>query len=91
MQSQTITVIRGRGQLTIPGSMRGKIAWTSPGSVVTLVLQKKDEIVIKPYVMDKNKIDWNKVWKNIELARVHKGTFSGSLSQFIISDRGERR
>ena len=86
MQLQTTSIIRDRGQLTIPDVIRGRADWVSTGSVVTVTQVKADEIVIKPHVAS-NKINWDKLWKNIELARSYEGSCSGSLSEFIVADR----
>ncbi len=87
MQLQTTAIIRDRGQLTIPDVIRGRADWVAPGSVVTITQMAHDEIVIKPKKEGKGKVDWDKLWKNIKLARSHKGTYSGSLSDFIVADR----
>lgn len=86
MQLQTTSIIRDRGQLTIPDLIRGRTDWVSTGSVVTIIQVKADEIVIKPHVVG-NKINWDKLWKNIELSRSYKGSYLGSLSEFIATDR----
>ena len=62
-----------------------------PGSVVTVVQTDMNKIVIKPHAGHKNKLDWSKLWRNIELARSHKGKYKGSLSEFVVADREERR
>lgn len=90
-QLLTTAIVRARGQLTIPDSIRGEIGWISPGSVVSLATVKSDEIVIRPHSSRVGAINWNKLWRNIELARSHKGTYQGSLSQFITEDRESRR
>ncbi len=84
---QTIAIVRGRGQLTIPDSIRGKTDWIGPGSVVTVSRVKTDEIVIRPHVVGKNKTDWTKLWRDIKLVRSYQGTYRGSLSEFIATDR----
>jgi len=86
MQLQTTAIVRDRFQLTIPDLVRAGADWVTPGSVVTVVQVKVDEIVIKPHTSVK-KTDWDKLWKNIHLARSHKGVYKDSLSDFIISDR----
>ena len=91
MQLQTTTIVRNRGQLTIPESIRDRLEWTAPGSVVTVAQVGVDKIIIKPHAADKKRVDWNKLWRNIELARSHKGTYAGSLSRFIAADRDSRR
>ena len=88
---QIIAIVRGRGQLTIPDSIRSKTDWVGPGSVVTVSRVKTDEIVIKPHLANSGKTDWNRLWKNIYLSRSYTGTYSGSLSEFIASDREDRR
>ncbi len=86
MQTQTKAIVRDRFQLTIPDAIRVRTNWLGPGSVVTVSWVSADEIVIKPY-MDTGKTDWNKVWRNVKLARSHTGTHKGSLAEFIASDR----
>ena len=87
MQLQTTAIVRDRGQLTIPGSMRGKADWVAPGSVVTLVQTRPDEIIVKPHAYAK-KIDWEVLWSRIKKVRSFKGKGgSMSLSEFIEKDR----
>lgn len=86
MQLQTTAIVRDRFQLTIPDLIRVGVNWVTPGSVVTVAQVKADEIVIKPHIANK-RIDWDKLWKNIRLARSHQGAYQGSLSDFIVSDR----
>ena len=87
MQLQTTAIIRDRGQLTIPDLIRKQANWVWPGSVVTISQIKQGEIVIKPHTSIKNKVDWDQLWKKIELARSFRGNYSGSLSEFIVQDR----
>jgi len=89
-QSQIVSVIRQRGQLTIPDSIRENVDWISAGSVVTVAQMKPDTIVIHPYKQAKV-TDWDDLWKKIELARSFKGKYKGSLSKFIQQDRESRR
>lgn len=86
MQLQTTAIVRDRFQLTIPDQIRLRMRWLAPGSVVTISQVKADEIVIKPHVSAGN-ADWNRIWRNIKLARSHIGTYKGSLSEYIASDR----
>ena len=90
-QIQATSIIRQRGQLTIPDSIRGTTNWVTVGSVVTIARVSPDQIVIKPHLGEVGTINWDKLWRNIELARSHKGKYLGSLSQFIIEDREGRR
>ena len=83
-------IIRERGQLTIPDSIRKIIDWISPMSAVTISIVKPDEIVIRPHRYQEN-IDWDNLWKQIKKVRVFKGQGRGNLSSFIAEDREVRR
>ena len=83
-------IIRGRGQLTIPDSIRKAIDWISPLSAVTISIVKPDEIVIRPHKYQKN-VDWDNLWKQIKKVRAFKGQGGGNLSGFIAEDRKARR
>ncbi|MBI4129763.1 hypothetical protein HY468_00435 [Candidatus Roizmanbacteria bacterium] len=86
-QFQTTSIIRQRGQLTIPDSIRGKTHWVRPGSVVTVTNTKPDEIVITPHSGSGRIIDWAKLLKDMRRIRAFKGKGKGNLSQFIAKDR----
>jgi len=81
--THTISIIRSRGQLTIPDSIRALREWSSPNCVVTISSNHPDEIVIRPH---KKEYDWDKMWKLINKSRSFKGK-DGNLSQFIAEDR----
>ncbi len=82
---KTVSIIRNRGQLTIPESVREILPWTNPLSAVSITVTSKDEITIKPH---KNLTDWNKIWKGIEKSRQLKGTGKTvSATKFLEADR----
>lgn len=83
-----VSIIRGRGQLTIPDSIRKTLNWVSPMSAVTISVVKPDEIVIRPH---QTQIDWDELWARIKRVRSFKGNGQGNLSAFIINDRENRR
>lgn len=85
MKIQTVSIVRDRGQLTIPDSIRTVRKWIAPASVVSITTEKPDEIVIKPH-SQKGIWDWSQIWNSIELSRSFKGK-RGNLSQFIANDR----
>ena len=85
MGIQTTSVIRDRGQLTIPEKIRKQRQWARRASVVTIASEKPDEIVIKPYPA--KQVDWDNLWKQIKRVRAFKGRGRGNLSQFIAEDR----
>lgn len=82
--THTISIIRDRGQLTIPDSIRALRKWANPHSVVTIASDDPDEIVIRPH---KREYDWDKIWEGIRKSRAIKGRGRGSLSKFIAEDR----
>lgn len=81
-------IIRDRGQLTIPDSIREKFPWVNPHAVVLVDGRGNDEIVIRPYTSLHKEVDWDKLWKEIKRVRAFKGKGRGNLSRFIASDRG---
>jgi len=85
INAQGTAIIRNRGQLTIPGSIRKVVGWATPLSAVTISVVKPDEIVIKPH--PQKEVDWDKIWEGIRKARSVKGKGQGSLSKFIAKDR----
>jgi AbrB family looped-hinge helix DNA binding protein len=84
MSNTYTSIIRDRGQLTIPDKIRESLDWASPNSVVTIISDKADEIVIKPH---QKKIDWDKIWEGIKASRAIKGKGRGSAAEFLEKDR----
>lgn len=83
--THTISIIRKRGQLTIPDSIRALREWASPNSVVTISSEQPNEIVIKPH---KKIYDWDKIWEGIRQARSIKGKGKAiSAVEFLQKDR----
>lgn len=87
---QGTAIIRDRGQLTIPDSIRKMVNWIGPSSAVSISVTKPNEIVIKPH-QNQGKTDWEDIWKRISQARSFKGKGRGNLSAFIAEDRQTRR
>lgn len=83
--THTISIIRNRGQLTIPDSIRALRQWASPNSVITITSDQPDEIIIRP--QQSQKIDWDNLWKQMKRVRAFKGKGGGNLSSFVIKDR----
>ncbi len=81
---KTVSIVRDRGQLTIPDSIRRVVTWITPMSAVTISVMKADEIVIKPH---KKEYDWDKIWELVRKSRAIKGKGRGSSSEFIAKDR----
>ncbi len=87
---KAVSIVRDRGQLTIPDSIRKLVNWVTPSSAVSISVVKPDEIIIKPHQYQKQ-IDWDKLWKQIKRVRAFKGRGRGNLSAFIMEDRQSRR
>jgi len=85
-----VVIVRNRGQITIPDSIRKEVGWVNPKSAVSISVVKSDEIVMKPHQY-KKEIDWDKLWKQIKRVRSFQGKGSGNLSAFISEDREKRR
>jgi len=82
---RAVSIIRNRGQLTIPDSIRKVVSWVSPLSSVYISMAHSDEIVIRPHRPQKE-VNWDKLWKMIKKSRSFKGK-KGNLSKFIAEDR----
>lgn len=85
---RTVGIIRERGQLTIPEEVRKALKWAAPSSVVTISVEKPDEIRIQPHKTPEE-INWDAIWNSIRLARSFKGK-RGNLAKFIAEDRAQR-
>ena len=82
---KSVVVIRDRGQLTIPDSIRKMVNWVTPMSAVSISVVKPDEIVIKPH---QTKVDWDNIWEGIKRSRAIKGKGkTSSALEFIQQDR----
>lgn len=82
---KTVSIIRDRGQLTIPDSIRRLVNWITPMSAVSISIVKPDEIVIKPHIKS---IDKDQIWENIRKARAIKGKgLTTSAIEFLMKDR----
>ena len=79
-----VSIVRDRGQLTIPDSIRQVVCWVTPMSAVTISVVKPDEIVITPH---QKKVDWDKIWEGIRKARSIHGKGKMSTLEFIQQDR----
>lgn len=82
---KTVSIVRDRGQLTIPDSVRKIVNWVTPMSAVTISVMKPDEIVITPH---KKEYNWDKIWEGIRQARAIKGKGKAmSTVEFLQKDR----
>lgn len=84
-KAQIVSIVRERGQVTIPDSIRKIAKWISPSAVITISLEKPDKISIEPHVT-KEEMHWDKIWDAVHLARSFKGKH-GHLSSLIAKDR----
>jgi len=82
---KTISIVRDRGQLTIPDSIRRVVPWITPMSAVSISVIKPDEIIIKPH---KKEYDWDEIWEAVRKARAIKGKGKAiSAAEFLEKDR----
>jgi len=82
---KSVVIIRDRGQLTIPDTIRKAVSWVTPMSAVTISVMKPDEIVIKPH---QKYVNWDKIWKGVRKSRAIKGKGkTTSTLEFIQNDR----
>jgi len=81
---KVISIIRQRGQLTIPDSIRKIASWVNSNSVVSITVNQPDEIVIKPH---QTHINWDEIWENIKKSRSVSGKGKLSAAEFLANDR----
>lgn len=81
---KSIVIIRDRGQLTIPDSIRKSVNWATPLSAVSISVTKPDEIVIKPHQVT---MDKEKIWSLVKKSRAIKGRAKESAAKFLEKDR----
>jgi bifunctional DNA-binding transcriptional regulator/antitoxin component of YhaV-PrlF toxin-antitoxin module len=81
---KTIGIVRNRGQLTIPDSIRRVATWISPLAPVSISVVKPDEIVIKPH---QKQIDWEQILENIRKSRAISGKGHTNTAKFLEQDR----
>ncbi len=81
---KAVSIIRDRGQLTIPDSIRKIVNWVTPLSAVTISVIKPDEIVISPH---QKQVDWNHIWEAIRKSRAIKSKGNISAAEFLEQDR----
>ncbi len=81
---KTTGIIRDRGQLTIPDSIRKAVNWITPLSAVSISIVKPDEIVIKPH---QQQINWDQIWSNIKKSRSISGKGNINTSEILQADR----
>lgn len=85
MNIQTTAIIRSRGQLTIPESIRKSFSWLVSESVVKIIFRSSHEMLIIPYSSHEH-VNWQELWDGIKKIRSFKGV-RGNLTKFIIDDR----
>ncbi len=78
-----ISIIRSRGQLTIPAAIRRAAQWLSQTRPITVSLEENDKVVISKAT---EPVNWDQLWGLIRQAREKRGR-QGNLSGFIASDR----
>lgn len=86
MKTVTTSIIRQRGQLTIPDSLRKQLNWATPLSPVSITIEKPNKIVITPHIVQSN-VNWDAVWLMLKRARSIKGTGQISGAEFLVDDR----
>lgn len=80
-----VVIVRNRGQITIPDSIRKTVGWVNPMSAVTISVVKPDEIVLRP---QKKLVAYGKLWKMIEKSRsLGIGRATESAAEFLERDR----
>jgi bifunctional DNA-binding transcriptional regulator/antitoxin component of YhaV-PrlF toxin-antitoxin module len=82
---KTLAIVRDRGQLTIPDSIRKRVQWMAPMSPVYVYAVKPGEVTIRP---QQTYINWDEIWAGVKDARSITGKSGAtSASEFLQHDR----
>lgn len=82
---KTVSIIRNRGQLTIPDNIRKVVTWAKPMSAVSISVLKPNEIIIRP---EQVYLDWDQIWAGVKKSRAIKSkSHSLSAAEFLEVDR----
>ncbi len=82
----TTGVVRDRGQLTIPDSLRSQLPWLANSSVVFFSISDPEVLTVTPHTPATNE---DLLWNSIKLVRSFKTT-GASVAQQIREDRDAR-
>lgn len=81
---KAVSIVRERGQLTIPDSIRKIVGWINPLSAVSISVVRPDKIVISPH---QTIVDTKTIWDKIHNSRSIAGKGSKSGASFLENDR----
>jgi bifunctional DNA-binding transcriptional regulator/antitoxin component of YhaV-PrlF toxin-antitoxin module len=82
---KTVSIIRNRGQLTIPDNIRKRVSWVNSMSAVSVTLVKPNQIIIEPQRPIYDKED---ILAGIVRAQSIKGSGKAvSAAEFLEGDR----
>ena len=84
MNLQKVSIIRNRGQLTIPDQIRKAAKWLSSDSAVSVTMVKASEIIIRPH---KKEFDKKEILRKVKKAQAIKGRGTMSAAEFLEIDR----
>lgn len=86
-----VSIIRQRGQLTIPDSIRKQATWARADAVVEVSLKNNNEILVRPHA-SKKAVDRQQLKANLSAVSDANAKFGRTidLTQFIIDDREHR-
>jgi bifunctional DNA-binding transcriptional regulator/antitoxin component of YhaV-PrlF toxin-antitoxin module len=84
---KTVGIIRDRGQLTIPDSVREIAGWVRTSSVVSISIENPQEIIITPHQVIRE-MDLDNLRELIKKSRAIKGKGSISAYAFLLKERG---
>lgn len=86
---KAVGIIRQRGQITIPETIRRAAQWADPLKAVNISLEEPHKIVITPHTAAQD-VNWEELWKELDTVSKFPGK-RGNLSEFIAQDRQTRR
>ena len=83
---KTTSIVRDRGQLTIPDSVRESLSWLYPLAAVDITVCDEYTITLSPHA-HRHQSSWDECIQKIELAQTFPSHSSRSASDIINEDR----
>lgn len=83
---KSTSIIRERGQLTIPDTIRDSLTWLYPLSAVDITICDENTVMVSPHAY-KKQLTWSECIQKIELAQTFPSDSKVTSDAIISADR----
>lgn len=81
---KTTSIIRDRGQLTIPDTVRDAVSWLHPLAAIDIFIDNDNQVILTPHAQ---RDSWEASIKKFELAQTFTNKSTTSSTDIINQDR----